>query len=411
MTKKILCVLLDGMRADYINAEDSPFLFEMLSSSLFVPQLKKSAPFCERSEVYSGKPALTTRNYAAFVMDPDSSPYSSLSSIGFLTGLVDFLSFGLPSKIGGKFGTFLYRGMKKIRRWLIEDGFSSDEGAYEINDIPLRMLPYFRLGEDTDFHHKNARLFRDSMFAKWSNAGIKYVNYFDDLQVKGLSGTRDQRLKAVIASFAEDFDVFLFADSEIDAIGHVCGTSRQVRSEVVARTDAKVSNLHSKFKEVHEHGTVIYFSPHGMRDVETLFDAESELLGFIRQKKMRIPEDVIYFLDSTMVRVWGSRSEEFLELFQEAQWRNNGVIVDDRVRQEEGFPAELDEKIWLAHPGVCVFPDFFRRVVPPRGMHGYTNSDPQMAGFAIVNGPEFSAGIEERMELVSLHSLLVSGQF
>lgn len=108
-----------------------------------------------------------------------------------------------------------------------------------------------------------------------------------------------------------------------------------------------------------------------------------------------------------MVRVWGPKSHEFVDLFKSAEWCRNGSYVDEKLQLEFNFPLNLEEKIWWANPGVCVFPDFFRRNSPPKGMHGYSMDDPLMSGFMIANGADVAPNLISEGELVRLFDTLV----
>jgi len=382
--KKILLVLIDGMRKDYINQEDTPFLFSKLNKGILVEELVKEAVFCERSEIYTGENSQITGNYAAFTFDPDKSPYKGLRKFGKIRNLTDFFGYTLPKKMGGRPGLILYKIHKKLRRYI--QNYILKENGFSMNDIPSKFLDLFRLTED-HLPYDNANSFNcPTIFDSLKKNGLTWCNYFDDLRVSENKLSRDERLERIIKSFSSPHSLFLFADSEIDAFGHIKGTSREARKNTVRKVDGIMKKLHDAFLEINQEGIIIFFSPHGMMDVEKVFDPESRLKQFIKENKLKVPKDVVFFIDSTMVRVWGPKSNKLKSLFRSEPWSTFGTFVSPEIASRYNIHANNDEVIWWTNPGICNFPDFFRRYSAPKGMHGYFMNVKEMNGFAIVLG-------------------------
>lgn len=51
---KVVFVLIDALRSDYINEEDSPFLFNFSRQNRYYKNVTQSRSFCERAEIFTG---------------------------------------------------------------------------------------------------------------------------------------------------------------------------------------------------------------------------------------------------------------------------------------------------------------------------------------------------------------------
>ena len=72
---KVVLVLLDACRGDYINQKQTPFLFNLSKRSKYYESLVPSFGFCERTEILVGKTALESKCFTAFGFKPKASPY------------------------------------------------------------------------------------------------------------------------------------------------------------------------------------------------------------------------------------------------------------------------------------------------------------------------------------------------
>ena len=61
--KKVLIVLLDALRHDYLNSEDTPFLYSLSNKSIYVKKLVPGYGFCERSEILTGSDCSVTETF------------------------------------------------------------------------------------------------------------------------------------------------------------------------------------------------------------------------------------------------------------------------------------------------------------------------------------------------------------
>ena len=63
--EKVLIVLVDALRWDYLNKQDTPFLHSLSKQGLYVRKLITGYGFCERSEILTGATSSVTGNFPA----------------------------------------------------------------------------------------------------------------------------------------------------------------------------------------------------------------------------------------------------------------------------------------------------------------------------------------------------------
>lgn len=399
---KVLMVLIDALRWDYLNAEDAPFLYSLLEKGIYVRNLKIGPGFCERSEILTGAHSDQTDNFIAFTYAPNQSPFKQLGKCQFLTSTADWVSDTIPKLLGDSLGRVFDKAHGRLRSRLTH--VCRRFGGYALNRIPFQFLHLFALTEDSVDHTEPGAFLVPSLFDLAREAGLSWYYAFPTLATD-LQGTYDENFKKLVDSFSQPYNLYLFAIGHLDTICHTYGTSRESRQRTLKQVDEWMKFLYEEFTKVNPEGTVLFFGDHGMVEVEQLFDAESRLLTFVKKRQWHIPRDLVYFLDSTMVRVWGRKSEECRELFDDEYWKTHGQVINEELAQRFNIPIHhrrYGDVIWWADPGVCVFPDFFRRHQPPKGMHGYDPNHDDMKGTAIVVGSSVPAKYIEEGLLVDI---------
>lgn len=145
-----------------------------------------------------------------------------------------------------------------------------------------------------------------------------------------------------------DFSYF----SELDEIGHKYGTKGKEIIEAIKRIDKKISEINSKYE------IDLIFSDHGMVDIE---------------KTIEVPITENCFIDSDMVRYWGSEKE--LKIIREKLPLECGKIIN--------WNEKYGQLIFLANAGVLIFPNFWNEKLV-KAMHGYDGKDKDMKAFYII---------------------------
>ena len=66
MKKKVILILLDACRGDYINKKNTPFISSLSKQGTYYKYLKPEFGFCERTEILVGKKPLESGYFTAF---------------------------------------------------------------------------------------------------------------------------------------------------------------------------------------------------------------------------------------------------------------------------------------------------------------------------------------------------------
>jgi|SaaInlStandDraft_1057018.scaffolds.fasta_scaffold00979_5 hypothetical protein len=376
---KALIILLDGFNPQDINKTNTPYLnsFRMEHNSSI---LMKSSPFCERSEFYSGADSNITNNFFAFDFSPLTSNYKDIEKRNY------FLFYKVIDVLIDKLARFnfmldfLNKVKRRFRSYFLIRTIKEKGVYYSINQIPYKFLSQFSLTEDSSHPKKKFSEFKKAFYNQTYIKDKKILNLFDDLCV--YKGKLDyyERLEILKSELSDNVnDIFMIANSELDFYMHNNGIKKDssfVRK--IRDIDTTVEQLSLSFLKSNPDGKLFFFSPHGMLNVQKKIDVEKVIQKNISKSKNS------YFIDSTAFRVWGDGLNEIWDsLNQDQMLVNNGRFV----WSSDFYTIHKKQKhiIWFANTGIICFPDFFRRTLAPKGMHGYTDLRVQ-DGFIITNG-------------------------
>ncbi len=150
-----------------------------------------------------------------------------------------------------------------------------------------------------------------------------------------------------------------------------------------------------------------------MVPISESFDAEKVLLGVAKSIGLKVKRDFIYFLDSTLVRVWflSDKAKQVFssDLKSSDMFNDRGVFVDEYLAERQHIPwgdRKYGDLIWWANSGVLVHPDFFHRVEQYKGMHGYAPELPESQGVCIVYGDCVQSKNIESIPLTGVFDIL-----
>ena len=130
---KLVLILLDACRHDYIDKDQTPFLYNLASKNKYYQKIIPSYGYCERTEIFTGKKSLNLGLFTSLGYDPKNSPYKNYFLLYFLDKIEKFFKLNIISKL--------------IRRfiWLI---YKNRDFTYFPAKIPLNLLKFFALTED-----------------------------------------------------------------------------------------------------------------------------------------------------------------------------------------------------------------------------------------------------------------------
>jgi hypothetical protein len=359
-----LVLLVDALRADY--PRRAPFI-RALADEGVSGRLREDFGFVPRAAYFGGLTADAFGYTNMFSCDPAASPFG--------------IARGLPASGRG-------RGVEDrlgIRR-RIEDEARARVTPFAASyistcDIPLDLLPFFDLVEQRA--PWDPRVGYRSIFARLQERGDTFfhcawpeTNLLPDHSDRGI-------VEHALAHVTPADRLAYVHLQELDALGHAYGPESAEVQTCLQATDALVERLVTTLQARFDAVDVLLFGDHGMVPVTGTTDVSRALAA----TGLRMGTDYLAFLDSSMVRFWffsdGARRRVAAALDGLP-----GRLLDDKAQVRYGIAGcdrRNGEAIFLAEPGVLVFPNFFQREgALVKGMHGYDPDCPDNQGFFAV---------------------------
>lgn len=413
MSRRVLFLLLDAFRGDYINPIDTPFLDELSRKGTFAPKLKSVAGFTQRTAIYSGTTGEKSGMFTMYTFDPANSPFRFLRDDPRLKELTreQYWWDRLPSVRGlGRLKYQLHHRLVREPRAQFIDEIRREAKKYAdnatISDIPLFMLPEIGISEDMKPIYLPGALEVETIFDVFVREKVSYkylmypvVNIEDD---------------AVMDAFIQDAGtgarILLGQFSDSDFLVHKCGPSSPDRRKVTGEIDRKLREIHAHFGD---DVLWIIIGDHGMADVKEELDIPALLRPLEQRTSAVHGRDYLVFLDSTMARfLW--KTDRGRQLEQEVRKHDallqKGRFIDQTLADKYKIPTgdrRYGDLIWWADVGVLLFPDYFHDTwTHNRGMHGYASDHDDMKGFFLAYGPGISTNRMEEVELVDVCATL-----
>jgi len=397
--KKVVLILSDAFRHDYLDRGLTPFLNEAKERGQYVRQIIPGNGFCERAEIFTGRPSTETGFFTAIDLSQEKSIYSTLNP--FLI-ILDLIIKIIKSPL-----------LEKIIRRLIWEVISRTKRPMHPYKIPLKFLKYFTLTEDKiDMREKGALGFPSIFDLITERGGDYFYDSFTALNI-AQKGNDQSRLNQALLNATKDYSHYFIYISLLDSTGHKFGPKSKEIDEAIKNVDLEIDSFIKEFELKCPDTNFIILGDHGMLKVEQSIDALSLISKTMAAYPISYGRDYFYFLDSTLVRVW-IRNEEFkgritadLEACEEFKMKGKFISIKNSKEYEIPINDKSPDFIWWANPGVLVSPDFFHKKDEKiQGMHGYINSSEQSRGFCISIGPDIKPSAVREDHLTSVFKKL-----
>jgi hypothetical protein len=383
-------VLLDAFQWDYLDAHDTPTLWDMRRQGLYVSRILPSLGFCERTEILTGAFPCTSGNFTAIGYDPAASPYRRIRPLLKLLAPLDRL---------GRLRSPMRRLMTRILQQL---GI-----RMPVFQIPLDQLHRFALTEDRRDHFGSRAFAVESLVDVMQTAGRRvYAGAFTAVGMP--NGDDANRVRLALDHVRDACDLYLVYLGELDRVGHHFGPDSTQRRETSCLIDAQIHSLRTAFESHFETVHWVILGDHGMMPVERRVDAGALVHAAAQRQGLKLHSDYLIFLDSTLVRLWPQTQQASHLLAQtltSPPLADLGELITPAQADSLHIPAPGElygDLIWWCSPGTLVFPDYFHVARPPKGMHGYDPGLPQSQGMALVISPGMVPHQIEQGELVDI---------
>ena len=393
-TETTVLVILDAFRHDYLNATDTPFLWQMAGNGLHVRKVTPNLGFCEISEYVTGTDPAHNGNFTQITYNGNSLPTAAVKRWKRL----ERIERGLKRRRIKGLKFFFYYPL-----WFFLPNKEMVQLRYE---IPVHLLPFLR-GTESAIRYTDWEAFRiPSLFDQMRSRG-KSVFDLTFVRFNRVSGSDEQRITTAIDHAVQKHDLYLIYLGQGDSVGHEEGPDSVARHRMAAEQDRRIKRLHRGFKSVFDTVHWVISGDHGMVPVSQNVDVGAVIKAGAARYGLRIGIDFMLFLDSTMARVWyfsAYARSAFERILQHPLFGVTGQFVTRASAARYMIPApggRYGDTLWLADPGVMIYPDFFNRF-PNKGMHGYDPQVDTQKGFAVSHSPLCGPKTIPRAELVDL---------
>jgi predicted AlkP superfamily pyrophosphatase or phosphodiesterase len=387
----VVFFLLDAMRHDYITERNTPFLWRCGQECKYYKRVIPNFGFCERTEILTGLTPEESGFFTAIGFDPENSPFKGIK----LLLLLDVFERFIPKKLRvpgrdtpGCFYRYYRGAVSKLLRKFSNSGMST-------YCIPFLLLPHFSLTEDQIDHRCKDAFPTQSVLQLLENRGQSYFYHsFTALNLPPNGSDNDRMDLALRAAGKKDYALYLIYISLPDSYGHKYGPESSELRTALHDMDARLERFTGDFKKKVGKCKFIFLGDHGMIPVTRHFDAGRVIFDISKKLGLKIKKDFIYFLDSTLVRLWffTDRAKRLFSvaLKESEKFNKHGIFIDEHIAQKYHIPwgdRRYGDMTWWADTGVLVYPDFFHNDgVPYKGMHGYMPELSESQGTCIVYG-------------------------
>ncbi len=394
------CVLflLDAMRHDYIERDNTPFLWSCAQNGEYYKRVIPNLGFCERTEILTGRTPSESGYFTAIGYEPGNSPFVDKNYLFYLELMESFIP----------------RNIRRYYRSLVNRMLRKNIGGMNPYSIPFTLLPYFTLTEDNMDHGSVEAFSKESILSLLTQAGGSYFcNSFTALNLASNATDKDRMKLALDAARSGKYDLYLIFVSIPDKYGHKYGPNSHELSVALKKMDHELKNFVNVFDNIIPDSQFVFLGDHGMVPVYESFDAGKYLLSIAKALGIKERRDFIYFLDSTFVRVWlfSDRARKLLpnalktlDIFNE-----HGAFIDEQIACKQNIPwgdRRYGDLMWWANPGILVFPDFFHCSGAYKGMHGYDPELLESQGCCILYGGCTENKVVETIKLIEINQIL-----
>jgi len=365
-------IQVDALRHDYITNEDSPFLFALQQKGV-KGSLIPTFGFEPDAAYFAGLYPDETDRGSHYWFDPENSAFKFtkfwLRGVKHLPELPELVTRKAISCLAqrssvhsavrcrastGRIPFYLLHYFDfPVKRFPFEENFiSGKETIFDI--LRKRKTPWFFHGSPS--HYVNSELV--------------------------LQRVRNE-LRSPCAF------VFLHV-GDLDGVGHRYGPDSVERKDALRKTDARIAEIYEiikgRFSDVH----LLILGDHGMVKVSQKADVWSGL----NKLELITGKDYIYFLDSTMARFWffNDKAKRQVMNFLENMTEGHVLTEEEKMRYHINYSHnKFGDVVFLANPGVLIYPNFFQYYHPVKGAHGYIPEFTGQQSALIIYSPEILA--------------------
>lgn len=330
--------------------------------------------------------------WVEFLCSPASSPFKFLRPLSFLehTPL---------DKLVRCLATMFFVGLRWLR------GYSH---LTRVPQVPFKVIHHFDVSLTKDWSVPGA-LCVPTIFDLFRQQHKPFV-YFDwpviaDNHRIGLdlfTKNNDRSKVETLFRHLDKADVFWLRLWDLDSVSHSHGTNDPETNQKIKEVDGLCRMM---IERAQMHGPVnfLFWADHGMVDVTATIDIAPLVLDL----------DILMFLDSSMARFWVKTEKQKRELARRLENLAGKILSGQDLKKYnlEFTHNKYGDVIFLADPGVLIFPNYYQRLRPAKAMHGYSPEHPDQHGLYLSSrlGPREDRQMSDMFEEIKILTLAAGG--
>src|SRR2546425_5324922 len=358
---RVIAILVDALRYDYVNREDTPFMYELGHQGTTLalrPILGYSDSI--RATIFTGTYPDKHGYWMSYKYSPQTSPFRAFTVLR----AIDYIPSDLIRR-GTKFliTSTICKLMARIA------GYSS----LHLHNIPFSIIDRFDATIRKSMLDENPFPDFPTLFDVLRQRKISFA-YIDSSVLK-------RRILNAVDKVGPDIQFAMVYLHYVDEASHWFGLDSKTFRNTLRSVDGLVNYIVKKLSLPGEKPIVFVFSDHGMIEEKKRLDLSflTKLDGFGKR--------FIFASDATMVRLWypDPSSKEQIRNEVEKAGHCRRLSLEENTRLRIGVEnLNYGEDIFLFDPGYIIFPNSYS-YVRPKAMHAYSPDDPSQRGIFITN--------------------------
>lgn len=385
--KKCVFIVLDAFRGNYINSYDTPFLNSLLNNSSYCLDLITSKGFTQPHCILTGKDPLESNVFTLFDFEENKGILKSIKNRRFFLFLLKI------------YKTLRVINFSTIRVFAENIFFNNLIQPYLNLKHPRFYKPY---GAPIDFfehlkinEENNGKLISEvGSLNSINQETIIDILFKNEYKTKFLmspisDGMSKDVYENILINYKKytNFDLIIHQINDTDSKIHALGPDSIKSKDIIASVDRYLKKIFNIYKKAFSNDEFLFLlvGDHGMSQVKIRLNIMKVLKSFF-YKYPNYKNDIIYWIDSTMLRLWILNKDkkikkiihnQLAEFFDERLNLKNEIHkVDKKFIKKYKLPNKrntIGDLCYWAQEGVMFDPCFFRGEGNSltHGMHGY----------------------------------------
>lgn len=389
--KRVLVLLVDSLRYDYISEERTPFLHRVSRNGFCAP-MKTILGYSDAIDatIFTGVYPYDHNYWIKYKYSPETSPFGFFQYLRF----IDYF----PS-------SFIVRGIKFVLSATVCRLLAKVHGysTLSTHNIPFSAIGFFDYTLRKSMLAEGAFGNFPTLFDILRERSIKYrfidCSRFSLATRFGSSVRARKHLARALQKTDSDTQLVFIYLHQLDNFAHRCGISSHKFWKELENMDGSIELAINKAKQRFDDDFHTFiFSDHGIADTTEFVN----LKAFARDGGFG--KDYLICSDSTMIRLWYLNPDKR----QEVQKRFNSLGYGHFLSLEEKKVLKINfnhryygDDIYLLNTGYSIFPNFFSWL-KPHAMHAYHPEDKTQLGIALLQGSGLEFQTKSPVETVDL---------